>query len=572
MTELIRRLKARPGLATELLVASLFVNVLALASPLFVIQVLNRYVAHGVDATLTTLTTGVVIAIILEFAFRQVRMRLAAGVSKKPDDILSEMGYGVLTGAKSAAVDLLPPGLRREIISGADNVSAAYNAPNVTAVLDVPFAIIFVAALFLISPILSLIVTIFLVAVFVAALISLSTLRKSTQELIAVSSRRNGLVSSAMTAADTVRAFNSGGYLRKHWGEERKHLSKLTGHITARHGLVQSLTQGTQGAMSVAIIVVAALLVVSGDMDIGNMIGANILAARALGPIVRMAQLGEVFAKARQSLNMFQEFVKLPQERTEGSALREYRGGIEFRDIAFSYPKDPNPIFESLSLRLEPGSILVVSGTNGMGKTTLARLIVGLLEPSRGHIYVDGVDLAQVVPHWWRKQVVYLPQEPRFLNASIRENLVSFNPELDDAGLNTLIQTAGLRTFIDQSTEGLDTPITDNGANLALGIRRRLALARGMATGGRLAIFDEPAEGLDNDGRQIVNQVMNNLAQQGATIIALSHEPNVIKGAPQILDLNSKPVPRVVTQPRAVEPARAVEPVGVVRPQDGAAQ
>lgn len=546
MQELIRRLKARPGLTGELLVASFFVNILALASPIFVIQVLNRYVAHGVDATLATLTTGVVLAIVLEFAFRQVRLKLAHGVSRKPDEKLSADGFRVLTSAKSAAMDQLPAGLRREIITGVDAVRAAYNPPNVTAILDVPFAIIFVVALFLINPILSYIVAFFLISVFIVALVTLSSLRNTSKEMIAVSGRRNGLVTSAMTSADTVRAFNGAGFLRGLWNKERHRIDTLAEKITARHGLVQSITQSTQAGMSVAIIAVAALLVVSGQMDIGNMIGANILAARALGPIVKLAQLSEVFAKARQALGVLNEFFKMPLEKGEGSALRNYRGGIEFRDVAFSHPRTPDPLFESLDLKLEPGSILVVSGTNGAGKTTLARLILGLLEPIRGHILVDGVDLTQVAPEWWRRQVVYLPQEPSFLNATIRQNILAFNPELDDEGLNKLVDAAGLREYIDTSPQGLETPLSETGKTLALGIRRRIALARGLATGGKIAVFDEPAEGLDNDGRAQVNQVMNDLARQGATIIAFSHDPNTLKGAPLLLDLNSKPVPRVV--------------------------
>ena len=232
----------------------------------------------------------------------------------------------------------------------------------------------------------------------------------------------------------------------------------LRRRIAARHGLVQSLTQSAQALMSVTIIAVAATLVVTGEFDIGVMIGANILAARALGPIARLAQLGEPFAKARQSLNMF---AKIPQERLQGSALQSYKGGLQFKDVGFAYTGANTPLFESLSHNLESGGVLIIRGANGSGKTTLARLIVGLLEPRRGHILVDGVDLAQIVPEWWRKQVIYMPQEPRFLNASLRDNLLAFNPDLDDAGLGRLIETAGLRSFVDQSPDGLDTALTN---------------------------------------------------------------------------------------------------------------
>lgn len=177
MKELFRRLATRPGISGELVVASLFANALALASPLFVIQVLNRYVAHGVDATLATLTAGVLIAIILEFAFRQVRMRLAGGLCRRPDETMSLGAFGVLTGARIDQLERLNPGLRREIMNGASTVESAYNAPNVTAVLDVPFALLFVGVLFLLNPILAGIAASFLVAVFLLGTLVLASLR-----------------------------------------------------------------------------------------------------------------------------------------------------------------------------------------------------------------------------------------------------------------------------------------------------------------------------------------------------------------------------------------------------------
>ncbi len=553
MKEMLTRLAARPGLAMELVAASLFANILALASPLFVIQVLNRYVAQGVDATLATLTTGVILAIMLELGFRQVRLRLASAVSARKDEDLAVGAFSILTGAKAAAVDLLPSGLRREILSGADTVESAYSPSNMAAVLDVPFALIFVIALYLINPVLALIAAAVLVVVFLAAVVSLATLRQPTRELTGVSGRRGALVSSAMSAGDTVRAFNGALLLRNLWKDELRTFHGLRRRISGGQGRVQSLTQSAQAILSVAIVAVGATLVIAGDLDVGAMIGANILAARALGPVVRLAQMSESFAKARQSLDMFSEFAKLPQERLEGSALREYKGGLQFKDVGFGFSTSNSPLFESLSVNLEPGSILIVIGANGSGKTTLGRLIVGLIEPRRGHILVDGVDLAQVVPEWWRKQIVYLPQEPRFLAASMRDNLLSFNPDLDDAGIGRLVDAAGLRRYIDESPEGIDSMIVGNGENLSLGVRRRLALARALATDGMLAILDEPTEGLDLAGRKQVYAVMNDMASRGCSIVAFTDDPNIMKGVRFVLDLNTKPVPRLIDQTLGAE-------------------
>ena len=546
MKELLARLKSRPAIFSEMIAASLLANILALATPLFVIQVLNRYIAHGVDATLATLAIGTVIAILLEFGFRQVRLRLAASVNAPFNRELTNSAFAVLTGAKSAAGEAMAPGLRQQIVSGADTIQTTYAAPNVAALFDVPFVLIFVSVLFLLSPTLAVIVAVFLVAVFAVALMTMATLRAPTRDMLTTGGRRGTLIGAAITAADTVRAFNAQNFINRQWRNESALFQRLHRIVMGRQGVVQTLSISAQGLMSVAVIATGAVLVVQGQMDVGSMIGANILAARALGPLIKLAQMSESFVKARQALALLHEFSKIPRERTEGSALGEYSGALEFQDLGFAHPGQRTPLFESMSLKLEPKALLVVAGSNGAGKTTLARLIVGLLEPTRGKILADGVDLAQIVPEWWRKQIVYLPQEPGFLNATIRDNLLAGNPDLDDGALNDLAHAAGLKSFIDQSPEGFDTPLTANGAPLSLGVRRRLALARALATDGMLVVIDEPTEGLDTEGAQLVIETINKLAKRGRTIVVFSHNPQILAAAPQYVDLNSKPVPKLV--------------------------
>ena len=546
MKELLARLKSRPAIFSEMIAASLLANILALATPLFVIQVLNRYIAHGVDATLATLAIGTVIAILLEFGFRQVRLRLAASVNAPFNRELTNSAFAVLTGAKSAAGEAMAPGLRQQIVSGADTIQTTYAAPNVAALFDVPFVLIFVAVLFLLSPTLAVITAVFLVVVFAVALMTMATLRAPTRDMLTTGGRRGTLISAAITAADTVRAFNAQDFINRQWRNESALFQKLYRIVMGRQGVVQTLSISAQGLMSVAVIATGAVLVVQGRMDVGSMIGANILAARALGPLIKLAQMSESFVKARQALALLHEFSKIPRERTEGSALGEYSGALEFQDLGFAHPGQRTPLFESMSLKLEPKALLVIAGSNGAGKTTLARLIVGLLEPTRGKILANGVDLAQIVPEWRRKQIVYLPQEPGFLNATIRDNLLAGNPDLDDGALNDLAHAAGLKSFIDQSPEGFDTPLTANGANLSLGVRRRLALARALATDGMLVVIDEPTEGLDTEGAQLVIETINKLAKRGRTIVVFSHNPQILAAAPQYVDLNSKPVPKLV--------------------------
>jgi ATP-binding cassette subfamily C protein LapB len=559
MLELIRRFMARPGVTGELMVATLFTNLLALASPLFVIQVLNRYVNFGVDATLRTLVFGVLIAIVLEFGFREIRMRLAQGLAIKPDEGLSLAVFGTITLAKSMALDQVPPGVRRQAISGVDAIQQAFNGPNIGTVVDVPFALLFLGVLYFLSPVLALIASCFVVAMLLLGLIAMYTNRTPAAEMQQAAARGNMLIGSAIDAADTVRAFNAGGYLRQAWHLHIREAHALFHKMATSRGMMQSLNQTFVALMTVAIISVGATYVVAAELDTGALIGANILAARALMTVSRFAFLGESFAKARQAMDMAQKIRRLPQEPREGSALADYQGRISFQDIAFAYPDNQTPIFESLTVDLEPGAVLVVSGGNGTGKTTLSRMILGLIEPSRGRILVDGLELQQVATEWWRSQVSYMPQEPTFLNVTIMDNLKIANEQADEGSVNAAISAVGLRRYISETKDGFEAVIEKNGGDLALGIRRRLALARALITDGKLIILDEPTGGLDAEGCQAVYQVMNQLSSQGKTIITCSHDPKIVNAARFILDLNHKPVPRLVNRDTQQEADVAAE-------------
>jgi ATP-binding cassette subfamily C protein LapB len=557
MNEFFRRLRQTPGLALEIGLASLFANILALAAPLFVIQVLNRYVAHGVDATLATLTTGVLLAISLEYAFRKIRMRLGQAVSAGPDTNIANAGFNVLLKVKASALKGIPQGQRQQIISATSSIEKAYGSGNIGAVFDVPFALLFVGVLSLLSPILSGIVTCFLIIIFIMGTISAVRLQKDTRELIQASGASNALIHSATAEIDTVRAFNASSFLSNLWAIQLGKVQRLRRTIEARQGGTQTIIQTATALMSVLIVATGATLVVAGELDVGAMIGANILAARALMPISRFSQLGATFAEASESISILKEFAKLPLESDSGSFKPHYKGGLEFKDVSFVLPGTTTPLFESLSLTLEPGSILVIRGSNGTGKTTLTRLIAGILEPVRGHILADGLDLQQASSEWWRKQIVYMPQEPTLLNTTIRENLTTVNPEMDTQQLSKAITAAGLTSYLDESPQGLETQVTDNGRNLSLGIRRRLALARALTTDGMLVVFDEPTEGLDSEGVSCVFSTMKDLAIRGRTIIVVSHDPKIVKGAQVAIDLNIKPIPRITERPRPVKTTSA---------------
>ena len=553
MKEFVARMASRPLIAAELLVASLLVSALALAPPVFVIQVLNRYVAYGIDSTLATLTAGVVIAIIFEFLFRHIRLQFAERLCEKQDAYYQAHALNLLTVTRNDAFQTVPAGHRIEAATGPDAIRAAYSASNLITIVDVPFALVFLLALWLLSPALGAIAAGFCLLVFLIALSSLWTFSRPTAQTQRANAQRSGLLSAAIKAPQTLRLFDNAMFFSSTWRKISDAQAQGQDTLQRRSAFAQALQQGAQGMLSVGTIAVGALLVVSGDLDVGALIGANILAARALAPIAKFGQLARGFAHAKDAQKTLAEFATAPVMRQSGTQIDGLSGALSLSDLGFVHAKAKNPLFEGLSVSVEPGQTLVITGPNGAGKSTLAELICGLFEPGRGQVLVDGVALSQLDPSWWRRQIRYVPQEPHFLPGTIAENLKATNPDIEPATIDKLLDVTDLRGFVDESTDGLNTQITETGSTLAVGIRRRLALARALANKGRIMIVDEPTEGLDNRGRQAMYGAMNAHAQAGGVIVACTQDPDIIKGANWVVDLRQKPKPQVMQMRQAAK-------------------
>lgn len=546
------RLFHNPFIAAEMIIATLIANLLALAVPIFVMQVLGRYIIHGVDTTLWTLSTGAIIAILFEFAFRQIRGCLASRATSPIDKSASINLFNSALVSQAHIFAQLSNEGRREALTSSEKSRTAYSGPNLCAILDAPFALIFLGAVFVLHAKLGIITTLFIVSLLFTNYVAILSFRVPQRKITAAAIQQGELVSSALVDVDTIRTFNAGNHLLQMWQTISTRLEGQYDKITNRQNILQNLTIAIPAVMSVSIIGIGATFVVAGQLDVNVLIGINILAARACGPIARLASLVQIFSKARQTENIAGDILRLKNERKKGSAIDKLTGKIQFCDIALTYPNSVQPLFESLDLELLPGSVLAVIGPNGSGKTSFVRMLTGLLPPTRGQILIDGVNLHQLVPEWWRSQVAYVPQEPRFLPGTIRQNITLLSDDSSTESLNDAIRSAGLRAFIDQSSDGIDAPIKAGGRELPLGIRRRLALARALLANGKILIVDEPTEGMDSEGAMAVYNIMNRFSNQNSTVIACSHDPNILKGADWVIDLKKKPSPKMTRLKQSV--------------------
>lgn len=557
MKELLNRLFRSPFLAFEIIGVTFLITLLSLAMPLYVIQILNRFITYGFHGTLVTLTVGMCIALVLQVCFKIIRNQMGRAVNQTPNDELSKQVLALITQTKPDILSTVPVSVFHETLNQIRTITKTYNTQTLNAVLDAPFSILLLGVVYLLSPMLAAIACLGIGLALGFNWITHIRSLQSSRQLAAVNMEHQKLNLSLLKEIETLKAFCAIPFLEKRRNSQLSGISTLQSKLANLRELTHIITSNGSVLTSVFVYAAGAVLVVKGELTIGALIGANILFTKAFGSSTRFIQALINLGAAKQAFQSISRVSALPKESSGGAALDTFQGKIEFQDLGFAYPDSPSPLFESVNMSLAPGEVLAITGDNGTGKTTLMKLLAGLQPPKRGQILADGLNISQIDPGWWRNQITYMPQEPGFIPATLKENIMLANPVLTDERLNDILRLSDLRSFIDTSPHGLETRIADNEKALPLGIRQRLALARALAVQGKLVLFDDPTAGMDTTGKQAVYRVLNRLAGVGCTIVVCTADPKILKGTTKILDLNQKPVPRIITGQGSVAQRRA---------------
>ena len=530
----------------KILVASFLVNLLALATPIYVIQVLQRYIAYGVISTLITLFFGIIFIVIFEFFFKNIRHRMARQY-ELGNIVYTNQILNKLVSIKTQIYEVSKK-FRNDIINHhITNIQSTFSATNIVSIVDVPFTLIFLLALFLIHYQLGLITLFFLGLPFIVNRLLNERVHKLSQQSVVDNNNSFRLFENVLTRNSTIKYFNILKFINNSWNLIANRTANTKENLETEKNLVSSFSGLIASLLTVFIIGWGATLAVDGQISVGALIGANILAARALMPINRLVLLQDQLSRMEDSYNELNKFSSYASEKSEGREIQDLRGKIVLEDTFFQYPEQKNPIFESLNLKINPGEIAVIVGNNGSGKSTLIKALSGILDFTRGRFFIDEIEVGQLAEKWYRRNLIYSPQEPKFVDGTIRDNLIGDKKMEQDQFVKILTKT-NLINFINSDKNGINKVLDSSDEQLPLGIRKRMALARGMINNGKLVYLDEPTEGLDNEGKKSIHSIIKDFKNDKKSLVIATNDQEIIDMSDILVDLNSKPKPLVVKQ------------------------
>lgn len=519
----------------EVLAMSLFINLLAVAVPVFVLQVYDRVIFHSGLSTLQGLVIGVLVVIAFDFSLRRARARALQTVALKIDVAVSQRLLDKLLTLPLRVLETRSAAQWQLLFRDADVVRNTLSGATAVLAMDLVFAVLFLALVAVIALPVFWVLVAFL-AVFVAvAWKAGDAVAKATDREKAKLTVRDSLVSELIIGRTTVKALSLDGRLRAQWqdrqaeaiGEGLKRGQRTDVYVYSGQSLTLLAT--------VAMTTIGALAIMNQSLTMGGLIAANMLSSRLLGPLNQLVGAWRGFSLFQQSADRLNRLFAEPQEPAE-SAIRLARpqGRVTLDDVTFGYMPDTAPTVEGIKLDIAPRSLTAVMGPNGSGKTTLMKIILGLYRPDRGRMLVDGADLAQFARKDIARWIGYVPQDCVLFQGSIRDNIVAANPEASDEEVVRAATIARVHQAILDMPQGYGTPVGEGGARLSGGLRQRIAIARGVIGAPPVLVMDEPTSNLDRAVEDELRQSLIELSREH-TIIVVTHSPALLQGCHNVV-------------------------------------
>jgi ATP-binding cassette subfamily C protein LapB len=514
---------------SQVAVAATILNLIALASPLFVMNVYDRVVPNSALETLWVLSIGVAIVFVFDFLIKTLRAHFIDNTGKKIDVELEGRLFDQLLNMRlkdrPASVGSFA-NLLREL----EVLRDFFTSATLVSFVDLPFIVIFIAMFWYIG---GPIAFVFMAVLPVTILIGLAIhvpIRNSVQAAMAMGSGKHAVLVETLGNIETVKGLGCEAAMRARWMRDTADSAKHAVRSRSLSHLAMNLTGFVQQSAYVIIIIVGVHLIKEGDMTTGGLVACSILSGRVMGPFAQIAQL---ITRLHHTMSAYKELdrvMTLPVERDDTDSFLhrpKIEGSLEFRNVTFSYPGSKLPALKDANIQIAAGERVGVVGRTGSGKSTLGKLALSLYEPDQGSVLVDGADLRQIDPADLRRWTGYMPQDVSLFQGTVRQNIGMAHPQASDQDILRAAQLSGTHDFMRTHPMGYGLHVGERGATLSGGQRQAISIARALVRDPNILVMDEPTSSMDAQSEALLVQRLKAFLN-GRTLLLITHRPSLL--------------------------------------------
>jgi len=527
----------------DVLIASLLVNLFVLATPLFTMNVYDRVIPNNAQETLMVFTIGIVIVYILDFFLKFTRAYLLELAGKKSDIIMSSIIFEKVLDLKMSE---LPPsvGSFASNLKDFESVRSFLTTATMTAVIDLPFAIIFLAVIYYIGGILVIVPIVTMLLILLYAFLIRKPLKESIESSHEASAKKNGILIETLQNIETVKAMRLNGKKQWEWEESTGEIAEKNLKARLLSSSIPNVTNFFIQLNTVFVVVLGVYLIKDFELTMGGLIAVVILTSRTVAPMGQAAALISNYSDAKTAYETLNEIILKEAERPAGKEFvqrSKFKGKIEFKNVTFNYPGTDVPALDNVSFVINPGEKIAIIGRIGSGKSTIAKLILKLYEPTSGKILIDDIDITQIDPAELRKYVAYVPQDVHLFKGTIKDNIVSSEQHPDVGDIIYAAQVSGVEEFVRTHPMGYDMPIGERGAGLSGGQRQSVGVARALMQDSSIMLMDEPTNAMDQTSEtQLMMKLKRELAKQ--TVIIITQKMSLLDMVERIIVMHHSKV------------------------------
>ena len=532
---LMAPMRANRSTYWKVALAAVFINIFGLLTSLFTMTVYDRVVPNNATSSLVALTIGLAIVVIFDFILKLLRAyfvdHAGANIDRDIGEAVFERLLKMRLELKKGSTGALA-GMMRELEALRDFFASA----TLVAVVDVPFIFLTLLIVWIIGGVVVIIPALMVPLVVLIGWLTHPAMERLSARAMGEGLQKQSVLVEAIGGLETVKTSGAAPLLARRWlkAVQQHSDSSLRQRLISAIGVTFATSAGTISYAGVVIVGVHEIAI--RELTMGGLIACSILAGRAIAPLAQISQLLTRMTSTRTAYRQINEMMQMPSEGPEGEALQlsGVEGRIEFRNVGFKYPGAPERALDGLSFTVEPGEHVALLGRVGSGKSTIARLILGLYPPEEGLIMIDGTDIRQLDPPSLRANVGAAMQESVLLTGSVRENIALGRAGIGDEEMVRAAQISGTHQFMGQIANGYDLRLADRGEGLSGGQRQSIAIARALAGRPPIVLMDEPSSAMD---AQTEGGLIQRLQEElkGRTLILITHRPPLLQLVQRII-------------------------------------